>query len=302
MSDDLEPRLREAFHRGSLPSAPQNLVDGLERVVAAPVQRRRTLGGRAPIGLLAAAILLVAAGVAVVVGGRPSPAPVTPSPSTAAASPAIPVLHLEYQALPVNGTAPKAADMSAIVSILKSRVDATGIAGATVESKGADTIVVELPGVTDAEPVRRLLGHTGRIEFVPLGQTVVTEGQLVDLMRFSPLFGGEQLASASVGVDSNDRPAVDFILKPTGAVLFADFTSKNVGNYFAITLDGVVVSAPIIQNSITGGDVQITGGGINGFSAEDAASLVAILNSGPLPFPLQETSSEVLGLPSPSAP
>src|SRR5215210_7452041 len=121
----------------------------------------------------------------------------------------------------------------------------------TVETKqGADRVVVELPGVTDPEAVRKLVGQTGRLDFVPLGSTQASDGQQLDLKQFPPLFSGDQVASATVGTDQNGRPAVDFVLKGEGAALFSDYTAKNVGSYFAITLDGAVVSAPVIQNAI----------------------------------------------------
>ncbi len=46
---------------------------------------------------------------------------------------------------------------------------------------------------------------------------------------------------------------MEFTLKPEGARLFSEYTSQNVGNNFAIVLDGNVVSAPVIKNPIPGG-------------------------------------------------
>jgi preprotein translocase subunit SecD len=148
--------------------------------------------------------------------------------------------------------------------------------------------------VTDPEAVRKLVGQTGRLDFVPLGQTQVSEGQTIDLKQFPPLFSGDQVASATVGTDRNGRPAVDFVLKSEGAALFSDFTAKNVRTYFAITLDGAVVSAPIIENPIPNGNVQITGGGLAGFNVKDATNLVTILKFGSLPFPITALSSETI--------
>ncbi len=201
-------------------------------------------------------------------------------------------LRVEYQAVAVDGKSPSAGDMSVIKDIVERRVNTTGVSEPVVTTQGADRVVVELPGVTDPEAVRKLVGQTGQLDFVPLGSTQVTEGQTLDLKTYPPLFGGDQVASATVGTDQNGRPAVDFVLKSTGASLFADYTSKNVGAYFAITLDGAVVSAPVIQNAIPNGNVQITGGGLAGFNAKDATNLVTILKYGSLPFPIKELSSE----------
>jgi preprotein translocase subunit SecD len=85
---------------------------------------------------------------------------------------------------------------------------------------------------------------------------------------------------------------VDFVLKEDGQNKFAQYTAENVGSYFAITLDGAVVSAPVIQNSIPNGQVQITGGGLAGFTGKAAAELVTILKFGSLPFPIAALSSE----------
>ncbi len=201
-------------------------------------------------------------------------------------------LRVEYKALPVEGKTPSPGDMSIIKDIVERRVNTTGVSEPVVTTQGADRVVVELPGVTDPEAVRKLVGATGRLDFVPLGSTQATEGQTLDPKTYPPLFSGDQVASATVGTDQNGRPAVNFVLKDTGAKLFADYTAANVGSYFAITLDNSVISAPVIQNSIPNGNVQITGGGLAGFSAKAATELVTVLKFGSLPFPITALSSE----------
>ena len=182
--------------------------------------------------------------------------------------------------------------MSVIKGIIERRVNQTGVSEAVVTTQGGDRVVVELPGVTDPESIRKLVGQTGRLDFVPLGQTTATAGQILDLTQYPPLFSGDQVASATVGTDPNSRPAVDFVLKDEGAKLFAAYTAAHVNDYFAITLDGSVISAPVIKNSIPNGQVQISGGGLAGFNVKDAGDLVTVLKFGSLPFPIQELSSE----------
>ncbi len=201
-------------------------------------------------------------------------------------------LRVEYQAQPVEGKEPSAGDMGIIKDIVERRVNTTGVSEPVVTTQGKDRVVVELPGVTDPEAVRKLVGSTGRLDFVPLGSTQVQEGQTLDPKTYPPLFSGDQVASATVGTDQNGRPSVDFVLKEDGKNKFAEYTAANVGSYFAIVLDGAVVSAPVIQNSIPGGNVQITGGGIAGFTPNDAKQLVTILKFGSLPFPITALSSE----------
>jgi len=201
-------------------------------------------------------------------------------------------LRVEYQAQPVEGKSPSAADMAIIKDIIERRVNTTGVSEPVVVTQGSDRVVVEMPGVTDVESVRNLVRQTGRLDFVPLGTAQAQEGQVLDLKTNPPLFSGDQVQSATVGTDQNGRPAVDFVLKDQGAKLFADYTAAHVGQYFAIVLDSAVISAPVIQNSIPNGQVQITGGGLRGFAAKDAQDLVTILKFGSLPFPVQELSSE----------
>ncbi len=203
-------------------------------------------------------------------------------------------LRVEYQAQPVDGKTPSPGDMGVIKDIVERRVNTTGVSEPLVTTQGSDRVVVELPGVTDPEAVRKLVGQTGQLDFVPLGSTQVTEGQVLDLTQYPPLFGGDQVSSATVGTDQNGRPAVDFVLKSDGAQKFSDYTAGHIGSYFAITLDGSVVSAPVIQNAIPNGNVQITGGGLAGFNAADATNLVTILKYGSLPFPITALSSQTI--------
>ena len=78
-------------------------------------------------------------------------------------------LRVEYQAVPVEGKTPTPGDMAIIKDIVERRVNTTGVSEPVVTTQGADRVVVELPGVTDPEAVRKLVGTTGRLDFVPLG-------------------------------------------------------------------------------------------------------------------------------------
>jgi protein-export membrane protein SecD len=201
-------------------------------------------------------------------------------------------LRVEYQALPKDGQSPTAESMGVIKDIIERRVNQTGVSEPVVVVQGSDRVVIELPGISDVDSVRRLVGQTGRLDFVPLGSTEAQPGQVLDLEANPPLFSGDQIASAAIGQDENGGLAVDFVLKDEGSKLFADYTAQNIGSYFAIALDGAVISAPVIQNSIPGGKVQISAGGIGGFSGKEANELVTVLKFGSLPFPIQELSSE----------
>jgi preprotein translocase subunit SecD len=210
-------------------------------------------------------------------------------------------LRVEYQALPAGGKTPTQSDLNTIKDIVERRVNSTGVAEPLVQTQGSDRIVVEIPGVSDPDSIRKLIGATGTLDFVPLpvdrfgsnanpGAERATQGQPLPSPAIPPLFSGDQIASANPGTDSAGGRAVQFTLKDQGAKLFADYTTKNVGNFFAMVLDGTVVSAPYIQSPITGGSGIITGGSGGGFTASEMNNLVTILRYGSLPYPIQEIS------------
>jgi protein-export membrane protein SecD len=213
-------------------------------------------------------------------------------------------LQVEYQALPAGGKTPDAGAMATIKTIVENRVNSQGVTEPVVQTQGTDRIVVELPGVNDPDPIRKLLGATGRLDFVPLpperygtgtspGPNTATQGQPLPTQE-TALFSGAQIDQAYASTDQNGARAVGFKLKGEGSTLFGDYTTKNVGNFFAIVLDGNVVSAPVIQSAITGGSGIITGG-TTGFTVAEMNSLVTVLAYGSLPFPIQEVSFQTIG-------
>jgi preprotein translocase subunit SecD len=202
-------------------------------------------------------------------------------------------LRVEYQALPVGDQAPTPDALATIREIIELRVNGSGVSEPVVTTQGADRIVVELPGVDDPQSVRNLIGQTGRLDFVPIpeGAAVPTEGQTVD---YPVLFSGDQVDSAVIGANQTGGRAVNFTLKPEGARLFAEHTRAHIGDYFAITLDKSVISAPVIRNEIPNGQVQIDSGGAGGFPLKEAQNLVRFLDFGSLPFPIRELSNETI--------
>lgn len=205
-------------------------------------------------------------------------------------------LKVEYRVVPVDGKVAAPADLEVIRGIVERRVNASGVGEPVVVTSGTDRIVVELPGEEDTAAVRRLVGQTGRLDFVPIpsNQQPPTAGAVLDLSKYTILFSGGELQSARVGADENGARTVDFTLKDRGKQLFADHTATHVGQYFAIVLDSTVISAPVIQGAIPGGNVQISAGGIGGFAQAEATELVNILQFGALPFPIEELASDTI--------
>jgi protein-export membrane protein SecD len=202
-------------------------------------------------------------------------------------------VRVEYQAQQVGDKIPRPEDLEVIRQIIERRVNSTGVSEPVITTQGSDRIVVELPGASDPNAIRQLVGQTGRLDFVPLGTVQKSAGEAIDLKAFPPLFSGEELASATIGQDGRTGGrVVNFVLKEKGAKLFEDYTAKHVKEYFAIVLDSHVISAPVIEAAITGGNVQISQSGtIGGYPLKEAQQLVTVLQFGSLPFPIVELSS-----------
>jgi preprotein translocase subunit SecD len=204
-------------------------------------------------------------------------------------------LRVEYRAKPVGDKTPSPADLAVIRTIIENRVNSTGVSEPVITTQGSDRIVVELPGVSDPQAIRTLVGQTGRLDFVPLGTTQKQVGDVIDPKQFPALFSGEQLESAAIATSGQtNQRVVTFILKSEGAKLFGDYTAANIGKYFAIVLDSKVISAPVINSAIPGGHVEISSGGIGGYPLKEAQDLVTILQYGSLPFPIEELSSDTI--------
>jgi preprotein translocase subunit SecD len=206
-------------------------------------------------------------------------------------------LRGEYRAI---GTADSPVTGEALVdirTIIENRINQYGVAEPIVQTQGRDRIIVELPGVQNEGQVRQLIGRTGRLEFmgVPSGVTGVQQGVAAP-PGLTLIFGGEEVKEARPGFDQTSRPAVDIELEAVGARLFDEYAAQHVGQQIAIVLDGIVQSAPTINETRFGGNVQIRGQ----FTPAEVSSLVTVLRYGALPLELEEVSisriSPTLGL------
>ena len=99
------------------------------------------------------------------------------------------------------------------------------------------------------------------------------------------LVSGGDLTDAQPGFDQRtNEPIVSFKFNTSGSRKFAQATSENVGQPFAIVLDNEVISAPVIREPITGGSGQISGS----FTVQAANDLAILLRAGALPAPLTD--------------
>ncbi len=193
------------------------------------------------------------------------------------------------------------------LEIIRRRIDEVGTREPTIQRQGADRILIQVPGIGSAAEVKELIGTTAQLTFQPVvrrtsdgdespgsGNEILPsmdeEGTYYILER-SSVVTGDDLVDAQPDFDENGRPAVSFRFNTSGARDFGDYTAENIGNPFAIVLDGEVISAPTIQSHIAGGSGIITGD----FNVEESTQLAVLLRAGALPTGLDFLEERTIG-------
>ena len=208
----------------------------------------------------------------------------------------------------INEATSGAVDVS--LGIISKRIDSLGTKEPTIVRQGANRIVVEAPGESDPEQLKRVIGQTAKMTFQMVDETVapadVAAGRVPPGTELLPddeqsgrplavrkkiLVDGKDLKKASPSQDQSGRPAIGFAFDGIGAQAFGAATAKYVGQRFAIILDGHVISAPVIDNPILNGNGIIQGN----FSYESMTELVNELNGGALPAPLKFEEQRSVG-------
>ncbi|MDZ4180349.1 MAG: protein translocase subunit SecD [Coriobacteriia bacterium] len=185
------------------------------------------------------------------------------------------------------GTAVTDAVMDRAELIVRNRVDRLGASEVSIQRQGASSILVQLPGISNADEALEALGTTGQLEIRDVtGVDTAGEPILGDI-----LLTGDVITAASVGADQFGKLSVDVTFSAEGSQKWAEITTARVGKQIAIVLDGVIQSAPVVQEPILGGQTAITGD----FSAEDAKKLKTVLETGALPVSLEFSESRVVG-------
>jgi preprotein translocase subunit SecD len=197
------------------------------------------------------------------------------------------------------------------IQIVERRVNQLGTVEPVIQRQGTDRILVQVPGLQDPTRLKELLGRTAKMEFRMVDTTVppdqAQQGRLPpdsDLLMSSStpkvpyvvkkqvLVSGGDLTDAQPGFDQRSgEPVVNFRFNTSGSRKFAQATTENVGQPFAIVLDNEVISAPVIREPITGGQGQISGS----FTVQSANDLAILLRAGALPAPLTVIEERTVG-------
>lgn len=172
--------------------------------------------------------------------------------------------------------------------------------GSSVAGEGEERLIIELPGVTDANEAIRMIGQTPVLEFRLLkdGAQSPQEGVLLQNPEASfedAILTGRNISRAELQFGQgqgglSNEPVVLLHFDSEGSQIFADVTANNVGRQFGIFLDGVPISVPVIREAIPSGTAVISGA----FTPESARELVRNLNFGALPVPIELVSTQTV--------
>ena len=169
------------------------------------------------------------------------------------------------------------------VEALRNRLTNAGFTEATVAIQGTDRILVEIPDVDDPEEVTKIIGTPAHLEFRDPDGNVLFEGK--DITQ----------ASAQWTDDTSTEAGVSFTLNKTATEAFAKATTEFKGQSISIYLDDELISAPTVNEPITGGTGMITSSSSTGEeSVEWANNLAMLIQSGALPLDIEEVETRAI--------
>ena len=254
------------------------------------------------------------------------------------------------QGYKTNGEEVTRDEMDLAANVIRQRVDSLGVTEPEIQIQGDDQVVVNIPGITDADRAVEVIGRTAQLGFyevlataggqpVPDDEIEDARESLRDELEGDPAFveeetqilfeetpapdgsgtvvqgyvlpaepelTGEALDSAIQTTDQTGRRQVQMDLTGEGAEGFGDLSQQIVDNALtngtpgqgrlAVVLDEDVVSAPVVDQAIYGGQVVIQNqGSPGGLPQEEAEELEVVLQTGALPVNMEVLSVSSIG-------
>jgi SecD/SecF fusion protein len=214
------------------------------------------------------------------------------------------------------------------VEVIRKRVDYFGVGEPVISPVGNDRILVQIPGLDTAkiQEAREQLSRVAKLEFrlvfpdngerlraIDDGKEVIPPEYRIEtykmaaegnekpreerlLVKKKADLGGDRVKE-SHAYYGNEGWTVQLKFDSEGAKQFGKITEQYKGHRFAIVLDGVIQSAPVIRDAIYGGDAIITGK----FEEKEARGLASVLEN-PLQTPVsieeERSVSPTLGMDS----
>ncbi len=206
--------------------------------------------------------------------------------------------------------------------VIENRIREFGLIEPTIQKAGDDRILIQVPQASakDRDRIIQIIKKAAVLEFKIVEDVspvkdqllkkyeVVVEGELIEkgymlhagqtgsenenffITESEARVTGEYLSDARLIFDQFGRPAVSFTFRGEGSDIFYDLTKENTGRRLAIVLDGVIKSAPNIQDAIRSSG-QITGS----FTTDEARDLALVLRSGSLPVTVKIEQERTVG-------
>lgn len=183
--------------------------------------------------------------------------------------------------------------MSSLKNVIDRRVNSLGVAEPVIQTgKIGDkhTLIVELPGVSDVERAKELIGQTAQLKFATtLG---IDETGNITAPDEATVLTGKELQRADVAFDEQTGfPTVKLTFNDEGRKKFAEATKNNIGQPIYILLDQQIISAPTVQSEIPNGEAVISGD----FDIVQARELSTLLNGGALPVSIKLIEQRNIG-------
>ena len=196
----------------------------------------------------------------------------------------------------------KTSSQDQALEIVRRRIDEIGTNEPNILKRGNDRILVELPGLDDPMRIKSLLGKTANLTFRFVtnssedsfgAEKLKYEDDSTEAMVSKRIIlSGDNLLDAQPRMNNEtNETVVSFTLDRVGAKRFGKATSSGIGKQLAIVLDGKIISAPVIRDTIASGSGQISGG----FTFQSATDLALLLRSGALPAPLNIIEERTVG-------
>mgnify|MGYP001309282902 FL=1 len=196
----------------------------------------------------------------------------------------------------------KTSSQDQALEIVRRRIDEIGTNEPNILKRGNDRILVELPGLDDPMRIKSLLGKTANLTFRFVTSNAndsfgteklqYEDSTEEDIVSKRIILSGDNLLDAQPRMNNeSNETVVSFTLDRVGAKRFGKATSTGIGKQLAIVLDGKIISAPVIRDTIASGSGQISGG----FTFQSATDLSLLLRSGALPAPLNIIEERTVG-------
>ena len=196
----------------------------------------------------------------------------------------------------------KTSSQDQALEIVRRRIDEIGTNEPNILKRGNDRILVELPGLDDPMRIKSLLGKTANLTFrfvtnnsedsFGAEKLKYEDSSEEAIVSKRIILSGDNLLDAQPRMNSEtNETIVSFTLDRVGAKRFGKATSTGIGKQLAIVLDGKIISAPVIRDTIASGSGQISGG----FTFQSATDLALLLRSGALPAPLNIIEERTVG-------